>query len=92
MNRVEELKEIIKNAKQTLSNANAELTELLLTEALSKSEFKVGDRVTRYGKQHELVGSKLNWDNKPRWYGRLVRKDGTLGAKVFEMYGKLDKC
>lgn len=91
MDRKDELKQIITESKETLRVATQKLNEILLAESINKSEFKIGDRVTHYKKQYEIVSSRLKYEGV-QWGGRLVLKDGTLGKKVFDLYGKLTKC
>ena len=85
--RIAELDEQIK----TLAEERAQLKQRL---AEMQTTLKVGDRVTYEGAKAvwELTAIKPGYENEPRYFGAKIKKDGTPGANVGEIwqvpYGK----
>jgi len=68
---------------------NSDLKAMNLRIAVMKAEYKIGDRVIRYGKdEYEIVNITSGWC---MYSGKRVLKSGELGKRVFELYGNLKK-
>lgn len=70
-----------------------EFDEALLNELITDSGFKVGDIVIDGKRKYKLVEAKLYYDKSLKWYGHLIRKNGTLGSIKYQLYSKwFAKC
>ena len=67
-----------------------QLDKVTTQKFLSKSEFGVGSRVLHWGKLYEITTTSIRYGSV-RFCGKRVLKDGSLGVKEFELYGKLTK-
>lgn len=73
-------------AEERLKAASAEL-------ANAQAEFSVGERVMHRGKltQVTAIHPGYSWSQGPRYKGRMVKKDGSLGLVETELWSKLSK-
>jgi hypothetical protein len=56
--------------------------------ANSQALFKVGDRVTYDGALHvwEIQRIGVDWNDKPRYIGAKIKKDGTPGKQATDIF------
>lgn len=67
----------------------SKIREIQLQKLLASSPFKVGDIVIHYDKKMKICRASLQYDKNLRFYGNLVKLDGTPGKTEFELYGHL---
>lgn len=87
----EELKEKIRVLNNTISELGKELSGYRDELALLCAEFAIGTRVEMYGKIYEIVSIRPGYSDNPKYSGSMIKKDGTLGVKNFELYGKITR-
>jgi hypothetical protein len=74
---------------EVMEEFDAELLKQLITE----SGFNIGDIVIDGKRKYKLVEAKLYYDKSLKWYGHLIRKNGTLGSIKYQLYSKwFTKC
>lgn len=70
-----------------------EFDEALLKELVANSGFKIGDVVIDGKRKYKFVEAKLYYNKSLKWYGHLIRKNGTLGSIKYQLYAKwFTKC
>jgi hypothetical protein len=87
--RLAELSRQIADLQQQIAVLRREKAGIRQQIAASKTDIKVGDRVTPEGEAGavwEISAIRPGWKNQPVYYGRKIKKDGTPGARVLEMW------
>lgn len=88
---IEEIREEIKSLESqidALQNQKRSWVERFVNDAVVH---KPGDRVLHYGKEYEVsrfLPGRYNFESI-RYYGRLIKKDGTPGEREFELYSTI---
>ena len=79
-----ELLELNKQAEE-LDKKRRELRQQI---ANAKALFSVGDRVTYDGAKHvwQIAGIEAGYSNEPKYIGAKIKKDGTPGAMLGEIW------
>lgn len=87
---MEKLKERLKKLNDQRNILDIEINNLKQEIAYLSTDLKVGDIVTFEGSQKkwELSSIKPGYDinSKPKYYGRVIKKDGTPGLARNELY------
>ena len=90
----QDLRAAIKEQKFIICEANSEIRRLEEELAKLVSEFKIGDKVRCDNFQDKPVcvvtGVKLRY-GEAVYIGKCTKKDGSLGAQEYELYGRLQK-
>ena len=86
--RLAELSEQIAALHQQIDVLRREEAEIRQQIAASKTDIKVGDRAKLEGTDvvWEIAAIRAGWTNDPVYYGRKIKKDGTPGARVLEIW------
>ena len=84
----DEINKRLSEIEDGLSLLLAEKDSLRHTLAQMESPFKVGDRVTFDGANcvWELCRIAPNYENKPKYFGAKIKKDGTPSAQIVEIW------
>ena len=80
---------IIREANSEIRRFEGELVKLL-------AEFEIGDKVYCCNFQVNPVcvvtGAKWKYGSKVAYFGKRIKKDGSLGAQEYELYGTIKKA
>lgn len=83
-----ELKAKIDALAKKIALLCAEKNELMIRYAEGQTDLKVGDRVTYEGAKYvwELRAIKPGCSGEPKFFGAKIKKDGTPGKDVNDIY------
>ena len=83
----------IKELSDQIAVLNQELSDLRQQQAEGRTALRVGDRVTYEGAGcvWELRGIRPGYGKEPKFFGAKIKKDGTPGAVVSEIFTPFKK-
>ena len=90
---IDELKAEVARLTDEALAAEERLKAARMELAKAQAEFSVGDIVFHRGKlvQVTAIHPGHSWSQGPRYKGRMVKKDGSLGLVETELWSKLSK-
>ena len=92
----QDLRAAIKEQQFIIRQANSEIIKLEGELANLLAEFKIGDKVYCSNFQVNTVcvvtGAKWKYGSKVAYFGKRIKKDGSLGAQEYELYGTIKKA
>ena len=92
--REQELRAEIKKQDLIIREANSEIRRMQGELSNLLSEFEIGDKVYCSNFQGNpvcvITGAKWNYGGVT-YVGKRIKKDGSLGAQEYELYGKIRK-
>jgi hypothetical protein len=90
----QDLRAAIKEQQFIIRQANSEIIKLEGELANLLAEFKIGDKVycSNFQGRPVCVITKVKWSyGGAEYVGRRIKKDGSLGAQEYELYGNITK-
>ena len=92
--REQELRAEIKKQELIIREANFEIRRIQGELSNLLSEFEMGDKVycANFKENPVCVITGVQWEyGSVNYVGKRIKKDGTIGAKEYELYGTITK-
>ena len=89
---IEEIREEIKSLESQIAALQKQKLSWAERLANDTAAHKPGDRVRMYGKEYvvsRFCPGRYNYETV-RYYGHMIKKDGTPGEREFELYSTIE--